>query len=110
VTEATLLTLTSLCPDVRDITVDSLIDTVTESWPRFTSISIDYNVSFTDKVLREVVDHCPNLRQLDLSEKRKAAVLEIVTSRRFGILECPVTFSAEGLERFQAAVKVARKW
>jgi hypothetical protein len=69
----TLLTLTSLCPDVKDITVDSLIGTVPEStlvtllrsWPRLTSISIDYNVSFTDTVLRAVVDLCPNLRHLD---------------------------------------------
>jgi hypothetical protein len=58
------------------------------------------------------VDFCSNLRQLDLSENTTvsdAAVLEMVTSRRFGILECPLTFSADGLERFQAAVKLARK-
>jgi hypothetical protein len=53
VTETTLLTLTSLGLDLKDITVDSLIGTVTEStlvtllrsWPRLTSISIDYSVS-----------------------------------------------------------------
>jgi hypothetical protein len=63
-------------------------------------------------VLCAVVDHCPNLRQLDLSENTtvsNTAVLQIVASRRFGILESPVTFSAEGLERFQAAVKLAEK-
>jgi hypothetical protein len=120
VTEATLLTLSALCPNIRDITAPTTTGVVAEgtllamvrSWPQLTSIHVDNNVAFTDAVLSALGDHCPHLDRLQLSASSavtEAAVLKLSASRRFTLVTLPAAFSPETHKTINDAVTMAHR-
>jgi hypothetical protein len=120
VTEATLLTLAALCPNIRDITAPTTTGVVAEgtllfmvrSWPQLTSIHVDNNVAFTDAVLSALSDHCPHLDRLQLSANTavtEAAVLKLCASRRFTRVDLPAAFSPEMHKTVEDTVTMAHR-
>jgi hypothetical protein len=120
VTESMLLTLTALCPNMRDINVSTTTGVVAEStllfmvrsWPQLTSIYVDSNVSFTDAVLSALGDHCPHLDRLQLSANTavtEAAVLKLSASRRFTLVTLPAAFSPETHKTINDAATMVRR-
>jgi hypothetical protein len=120
VTEATLLTLAALCPNIRDITAPTTTGVVAEgtllamvrSWPQLTNIHVDNNVAFTDIVLSALSDHCPHFDRLQLSANTavtEAAVLKLSASRRFTRVDLPAAFSPETHKAVKDAVTMAHR-
>jgi hypothetical protein len=113
--EATLLSLPALCPNLTNLVAHSIAGAVTErtfialldSCPQLRGISICRNIAFTDALLRVIAHSYLHVVALDLTANTyvsERAILELVATREFLCLQPPAVFTAEATMRILGAV------
>jgi hypothetical protein len=112
VTEATLLTLAEACPNIRildckaaEVSSRAML-TLVRSWPQLQQLNVGQNVTFTDRILHTVAQHCPYLVVLDLFANTVVTETAVLTAVR-KLPKCkigiPRRFTADARQRIKEA-------
>jgi hypothetical protein len=119
IAESTLVQVGGMCPSVRHVECadndygegsESALLTLVHRWPLLECFCVARNEKVTDAVLRAMMQHCPHMSYLDLSEA--AAVTEATLLEMVHLLpDCdyalPEEFSEQALDRMHDAIEKA---
>jgi hypothetical protein len=119
ITESTLVQVAGMCPSIRHVECadndygegsEGALLTLVHSWPLLECFCVARNEKVTDAVLRAMMQHCPHMSYLDLSEAAavtEAALLEMVHMLPDCDYALPEEFSEQALDRINDAIEKA---
>jgi hypothetical protein len=118
ITESTLVQVAGMCPSIRHVECadnygegsESALLTLVRRWPLLECFCVARNEKVTDAVLRAMMQHCPHMSYLDLSEAAsvtEATLLEMVHLLPDCDYALPEEFSEQALDRMHDAIEKA---